>query len=1733
MDVIDDRYQVVERVDRRERSELFRVEDRLRPGRILSLKLLRPSSDEERQAFANDFRVRASLRHRGVARVYEYGTDAVTGAPYYTGEWIGGRPWDELAATAEPRLLTRLCADVCCILDYCHSRDLLHLDLKPDNLLVLEEEGSWRAKVLDFGLARGRSRQRAPGGTPVYMAPELLEGKAFDGRADLYSLGISMLPPAHRPEVPGYPREEGVPADWPRPLRALVGGLIDRDPDKRFGSARAVLAHIERSGVLPAEELRTLREGEIPFAGRGVTMMRLREAYRRYFAGEPDAVRGVLLVGEPGVGKTRLLREFRATVTTLPPVVVGGDPYAEEVPFAPLGDPLARLWQRKEIREAGGAPFGRALEALLPGLQPAPAADSPAPSGHEDLVRAVTDFLVEAGGPKSGTLFLDDVDRGDPVALEILRALLRRDDNPWFVVCTARSLDDLPRADRILLEGLDARAIESMLRARFGDLSIDPGLVPRLHSITGGNPSFVELLLRHIRVESKDGGVGRLVLTELEAVETPADLAESIRQRQASLTREQRTSLGFLALAGRALSLEAICAALEVEESEQGGLLEELVDQGLVRREGDGREARYRFDAEHHAATTYETLPDAVRRKHHAAAARLLAHAEDVEDLRDLARHLASSGEPEQAAEVLLRAATRARARFDHESGEGLLRRAVATVPTDALSLRAQIGLALGDLMVHLGRYRAAADAYWDVERLDPAAVGPELMGRLALHQGGLAMKTGERSLGLTLLERAVGYLEGTGPSEDLAQAYKELADAFMAEDIERARRYCDLALGNLTEDAPQRETAALHLASGELAAMSGDYEAGIEDVGTAVRLFRAAGAASEELTALDVQGRMLRDTGDPQAALQVTQRAVEGAERIGDRNQYARVLIGHGDGLWHAGEYAQALDVYRKALDLASEIGHPIQEATARKRLGRLFSYAGNPDRAQEELQRSILLFDASNDRLAAGEARVWLAGTRLRAGEREGLGAVLGRAERELEAVQLERGLQSARAVRAAIALHLGRHDEAEAELKALAGASPLPEVECTMHRLRSRLERTRSGGDLPAAYGYAREALAAADRAANPDARWRGLAELTAVCEILDDREQAEEQFGELQRMADWIQARIPDGIDATHPVHRAVGRLARELGVAALPPESLSAGASEDQERERMARVIETLRELASDQDPRPQLDKLLALALEVTGAERGLIRLRDGNGQALIHSTPEPFPTSEKLLDGVLRTGQATWTANAATDARFVDSASVMAHRLRSVLCAPLRMGSRLEGVLYVDNPFMDAAFGPRELALLEAVTAAAAIVARTERMAHETTRLRAENEEVRGQLVAVAPAPAEAPWGGATPPAAGWPAAAPPAETEIPGLTPPAPATDLRRGQLSHPYEEIVGEHPSLVLALQTIDHIVETEIPVYVHGESGTGKELFARAIHFNGPRRAGPFMALNCAAVPEQLLESELFGHVRGAFTGATADRKGLFEMADDGTLFLDEVGDMSLAMQAKLLRVLQEGDVRRVGSARTKRVDVRVVAASHQDLAALVETGEFRQDVYYRLCAITVKIPALRERPSDIPLLLQYFLAAEATERGTAPPAIDPRVVEVLGTLEWPGNVRQLLNVVRTAWALGGGRQIGSAEVSMALGQPHPTLTSVPTLGAAPPRGSAIGAGAPPAPTAPGSPFAPPASPAADSYNLADRERQAIMAAIQQAGGNKVQAAKTLGISRRTLYRKIERYGIKDQV
>ncbi len=237
------------------------------------------------------------------------------------------------------------------------------------------------------------------------------------------------------------------------------------------------------------------------------------------------------------------------------------------------------------------------------------------------------------------------------------------------------------------------------------------------------------------------------------------------------------------------------------------------------------------------------------------------------------------------------------------------------------------------------------------------------------------------------------------------------------------------------------------------------------------------------------------------------------------------------------------------------------------------------------------------------------------------------------------------------------------------------------------------------------------------------------------------------------------------------------------------------------------------------------------------------------------------------------------------------------------------------------------------------------------------------------------------------------------------------------RSTASH-VDEIVGESPLLRAALARVEAVADTDSTVLLLGETGTGKELFARAIHERGPRRDRPLIRVNCAALPASLIESELFGHERGAFTGAVATRQGRFELADKGTLFLDEIGDLPLDVQATLLRVLEEGEFERVGSSHTRRVDVRVVAATHRDLEAAVEAGRFREDLYYRLSVFLISLPPLRLRREDIPRLVWAFIERRQRMLKRRIERIEPAVMKALQEHTWPGNVRELDNVIERA-------------------------------------------------------------------------------------------------------------------
>ncbi len=651
---------------------------------------------------------------------------------------------------------------------------------------------------------------------------------------------------------------------------------------------------------------------------------------------------------------------------------------------------------------------------------------------------------------------------------------------------------------------------------------------------------------------------------------------------------------------------------------------------------------------------------------------------------------------------------------------------------------------------------------------------------------------------------------------------------------------------------------------------------------------------------------------------------------------------------------------------------------------------------------------------------------------------------------------------------------------------------------------------------------KALVAAKEAGERDLVWRALDARSALemaaGQPLKARRDREAALTTLEEIAE----RLPRDLREVYwndPRRRAL-RSSLVLDVASGPTLTLPQ-LGED----RLARVLEINREIAGEHDLSRLLVRVTDHAIALLRAERGFVILRadyaadpatpraDTEGVSdtkTIASVPSStggpaelaiFASrdhaggdahaqfSRSIAERVVRTGEGIVTASAREDARMAEYVSVHQLMLQSIACVPIRARvGEVIGALYLETRLRPASSFQEELPILMTFADQVAIAIATARLIGENARRARELAKANAELEA-ARRKLEDTLGHRT------------AQLE-------QTRRDLRstravlRGHFG--YEGLVGTSEAMRRVYALIDRIKDTDIPVLITGESGTGKEIVARAIHNAGPRAKKPFVGINCGAIPEHLLESELFGHVRGAFTSADRDRKGLFREASDGTILLDEIGEMPQKMQAGLLRVLQERVVRPVGGPREEPVNTRVIAATHRDLASMVSESRFREDLFYRLNVIPVNVPALRERLEDIPLLIDHFLRIFAARYGRDRRSVSRAALKRLMGYPWPGNVRQLENVLLNAWVLSDRPELDTADFELpetlrggirprtTRGEPEPVEVSL--------------------------------------VGHKNREKDRMLAALSDANWNRVRAAQLIGMPRRTFYRRLKEYGIQ---
>ena len=492
------------------------------------------------------------------------------------------------------------------------------------------------------------------------------------------------------------------------------------------------------------------------------------------------------------------------------------------------------------------------------------------------------------------------------------------------------------------------------------------------------------------------------------------------------------------------------------------------------------------------------------------------------------------------------------------------------------------------------------------------------------------------------------------------------------------------------------------------------------------------------------------------------------------------------------------------------------------------------------------------------------------------------------------------------------------------------------------------------------------------------------------------------------------------------------------------ESRSPGPAPMTEVAGLKKLVDFSRRLMSETSLEKVFALLLQSVVEMSGAEKGfLIVLRDGERHlAASHNVGKEIldlsRVSDSIVEKVIKDGKAVVVSDAMHDAEFASARSVVDLRLSSVMCVPLSYRNEILGVLYLGNDNVRNLFAQTDLAILEIWAGQASVLLNT---ALRLDELVLSNKNLREQL--------------------------------------------RQSGQ-----GNIIGQSPSMKGVFSVLKKVGPKDISVLVTGETGTGKELVAIELHRLSPRASGPFVSLNCGAIPEHLLESELFGYKRGAFTGANTDKVGKFEAADGGTIFLDEIGEMPMQLQVKLLRVLQQRTIERVGDVKSRPLDIRVVSATNKDLAAEIAAGNFREDLFYRLAEVTLELPPLRDRGDDVLQIAQFLLTKYAEQYGSRARGFSAGALNLIRSHHWPGNVRELENRIKKAVIMTDRQQLGPDDLDINV-----------------------------------------ATPGAEVKKLADAEEEFkmdyIRRALDQNGWNKAQTARVLDVDPRTIFRYIEKF------
>lgn len=1272
---------------------------------------------------------------------------------------------------------------------------------------------------------------------------------------------------------------------------------------------------------------------------------------------------------------------------------------------------------------------------------------APGPLGIVEALREL------AARDEPVVLVLDDAQRLSVTHRERLAATARLVNSKGPVLLLLSSTPGCPFREAgvqdLHVEPLTATELDAWLAPTFG-----AGTIDAFARLTGGYPDAVNAVIALLRT-------GRQTEDDLARLEGGPALHEERARRLRAMPAPQRRAAGLMALLAGYLD-EPAARALGIAPR----TVEALRAAGLVERHGPG----WKLIRPVEGAPLADQLPRRLRKRLHAELADWLRDRAQKEgdavaaseQLAVVARHLALAGR-ERRAEALIREQA-----DEHDRAPAVWLDAVESLlagfapddgPVDLIVFASRLQRALG-------RAREARDRL--VEAQARCASG-SACGALRLELGACHAALGELQLAERELHASLGELSGR---RDLGRAIVALARTQV-----RRGGYAE-ALDTI------RGAERLGLASqdrAELLAVQGMAISYLGDAAQARRCLREAIDGLERAGRPRTQARAMASLallelreGALEGAVRTLEAGLQVARRHGLAQHIGNLSLNLGVARHQQGAWTEAIEAYEKGLRVATALGSRATETTLLCNLAKAHADLGAFERAQQLAERGRELASSTLLPLSVAAADAVLAEVDQAQGR-------MPEAEARLMAARAAFAASDSAAELTEIELQLAEHAIAQGETERPrkwldACSERLPDSEGPFLTGRLSLVRARAARQ----QGRKAEAIRSAERAVEAfaasqhrDAEAEARSLLAQLATETQAPHLARQHLSLARALWERCAASLPAAQRETFWLHprRAGARDAESAAPALVPRTTVT-----------LQRMLEVNKRLNSSLRSDDVLRAAMDAAVELTGAERGFVLLqqREKIGRPRLNVAVARNVDREQLgrshlkfsrgiALSVLRTGQPVLSTDAASDDRFRGEESVHAMHLKSVACVPIHSPEGILGALYLDNRFQRGRFSDADVELLLAFADQVALAMRNARLLDELQARNAELEQERARVQALAEGQA----------------------AEIDRLH--EQVRENRRSlERRYTYDRIVGTSEAMQRVFDVLDRVTDTSVPVLVQGDSGTGKELIARALHHNGPRSQGPLVTINCAALPEPLLESELFGHVRGAFTGADRDREGLVVRAAGGTLFLDEVAELSLATQAKLLRVLQEREVLPVGASKSTPVDFRLVCATNRDLRAQVARGEFREDLYYRIAVVEIRVPALRDRQEDIPALVRHILRDVASRTGRNAPEVSPAALRKLLRACWPGNVRQLENTLTRALILAPDEVIRAEDVDV----PAPVV--VP--------GEAQGR---------------------DAFERNERER--ILQVLEANRWNVRRAAPLLGLPRSTLYRKLKRYGI----